>query len=189
MTSRGLQIPKLVGVRRELEVVRCGSASVGRREWCNYLKRLFAFRKLIGDREKCKHLVPDDYPLYIDKVEEQIDCKILDGHFISPFSHYVPDVMPSECVTARFQFIVPKEWKSKYRPVCIHLAGTGDHYYWRRRTLMARPMIKEAGMASLLLENPYYILFSLALMKSVTKDIVTVLVGTESYTNYEKQAQ
>uniref|UniRef100_A0A2K6U826 Abhydrolase domain containing 18 n=1 Tax=Saimiri boliviensis boliviensis TaxID=39432 RepID=A0A2K6U826_SAIBB len=55
-----------------------------------------------------------------------------------------------------FQFIVPKEWNSKYRPVCIHLAGTGDHHYWRRRTLMARPMIKEARMASLLLENPYY---------------------------------
>ncbi|XP_034738959.1 protein ABHD18 isoform X5 [Etheostoma cragini] len=55
----------------------------------------------------------------------------------------------------RFQFIVPKRWQ-KNRPVCIHLAGTGDHFFWRRRTLMARPMVKEAGMASLLLENPYY---------------------------------
>ncbi|XP_047209999.1 protein ABHD18 isoform X2 [Girardinichthys multiradiatus] len=55
----------------------------------------------------------------------------------------------------RFQFIVPKRWQ-KNRPVCIQLAGTGDHFFWRRRTLMARPMIKEAGMASLLLENPYY---------------------------------
>ncbi|XP_039670256.1 protein ABHD18 isoform X5 [Perca fluviatilis] len=55
----------------------------------------------------------------------------------------------------RFQFIVPKRWQ-KDRPVCIHLAGTGDHYFWRRRTLMAKPMVKEAGMASLLLENPYY---------------------------------
>ncbi|XP_078232831.1 protein ABHD18 isoform X2 [Pogona vitticeps] len=64
--------------------------------------------------------------------------------------------MPSESVTARFQFIVPKTWNSKHRPVCIHLAGTGDHYFWRRRTLMARPMIKEASMASVLLENPYY---------------------------------
>lgn len=27
----------------------------------------------------------------------------------------------------RFQLIVPKEWNSKYKPVCIHLAGTGDH--------------------------------------------------------------
>ncbi|XP_063776396.1 protein ABHD18 [Pseudophryne corroboree] len=120
------------------------------------LKKIFEFRKMIGNREKCQTLVPKDYPVHIDKVEEQTDCKILDGHFTSPMVHYVPDIMPAETVIARFQFIVPKEWKSKYRPVCIHLAGTGDHYYWRRRTLMARPMLKEAGMASLLLENPYY---------------------------------
>ncbi|KAM9329360.1 LOW QUALITY PROTEIN: protein ABHD18 [Gastrophryne carolinensis] len=121
------------------------------------LKRIFEFRKIIGNRAKCQYLVPNDYPVHIDKVEEQTDCKILDGHFTSPLVHYVPDVMPSEAVIAQFQFIVPKEWKTKYRPVCIHLAGTGDHYFWRRRTLMARPMLKEAGMASLLLENPYYI--------------------------------
>ncbi|XP_069834691.1 protein ABHD18 [Dendropsophus ebraccatus] len=120
------------------------------------LKQIFEFRKIIGNQEKCQYLVPKDYPVHIDKVEEQTDCKIFDGHFTSPLVHYVPDVMPSETVTARFQFILPKEWKSKYRPVCIHLAGTGDHYFWRRRTLMARPMLKEAGIASLLLENPYY---------------------------------
>uniref|UniRef100_A0A8D0CBA6 Abhydrolase domain containing 18 n=1 Tax=Salvator merianae TaxID=96440 RepID=A0A8D0CBA6_SALMN len=120
------------------------------------LKRIFAFRKIIGNREKCQHLVSRDYPVHINKVEDQSDCKILNGHFISPLAHYVPDIMPSESVTARFQFLVPKQWNSKYRPVCIHLAGTGDHYFWRRRTLMARPMIKEACMASLLLENPYY---------------------------------
>uniref|UniRef100_A0A8C5XDM2 Abhydrolase domain containing 18 n=1 Tax=Microcebus murinus TaxID=30608 RepID=A0A8C5XDM2_MICMU len=120
------------------------------------LKRLFEFRKVIGNRERCQNLVSRDYPVYIDKIEEQSDCKILDGHFVSPMAHYVPGIMPIESVIARFQFIVPKEWNSKYRPVCIHLAGTGDHHYWRRRTLMARPMIKEARMASLLLENPYY---------------------------------
>ncbi|XP_061441051.1 protein ABHD18 isoform X3 [Rhineura floridana] len=120
------------------------------------LKRIFEFRKIIGNRERCQNLVSRDYPVQINKVEEQSDCKVLDGHFISPLAHYVPDIMPSESITARFQFLVPKRWNSKYRPVCIHLAGTGDHYFWRRRTLMARPMIKEACMASLLLENPYY---------------------------------
>ncbi|XP_015200341.1 protein ABHD18 [Lepisosteus oculatus] len=120
------------------------------------LKRIFEFRKLIGDREKCKNLVPKDYPVFIDKVEEQADCKILNGYFISPLEHFVPGIMPKESVKARFQFILPKEWKTKYKPVCIHLAGTGDHFFWRRRTLMARPMIKETSMASLLLENPYY---------------------------------
>ncbi|XP_072480674.1 protein ABHD18 isoform X2 [Notamacropus eugenii] len=120
------------------------------------LKRLFEFRKIIGNREKCQNMVSRDYPVYIDKIEEETDCKILEGHFVSPMAHYVPDLMPIESVIARFQFIVPREWNSKYRPVCIHLAGTGDHHYWRRRTLMARPMIREARMASLLLENPYY---------------------------------
>uniref|UniRef100_A0A8V0Y2T4 Abhydrolase domain containing 18 n=1 Tax=Gallus gallus TaxID=9031 RepID=A0A8V0Y2T4_CHICK len=84
------------------------------------LKRIFEFRKIIGNREKCQTLVSKDYPVFIDK------------------------------------FITPRRWNSKHRPVCIHLAGTGDHHFWRRRTLMARPMIKEACMASLLLENPYY---------------------------------
>ncbi|XP_059499640.1 protein ABHD18 isoform X2 [Stegostoma tigrinum] len=120
------------------------------------LRRLFEFRKTIGNREKCQQLVPKDYPVFIDKIEEQADCQIMDGHFVSPLDHYLPGIMPSESVKARFQFIVPKKWKSKYRPVCVHLAGTGDHFYWRRRTLMARPMIKEACMGSLLLENPYY---------------------------------
>ncbi|XP_036933169.1 protein ABHD18 isoform X1 [Acanthopagrus latus] len=119
------------------------------------LKRIFEFRKIIGDREKCKYLVPEDYPVYINKTEEHADCQIHDGFFISPLEHLVPGILPPEAVKARFQFIVPKRWK-KNRPVCIHLAGTGDHFFWRRRTLMARPMIKEAGMASLLLENPYY---------------------------------
>ncbi|KAF7645038.1 hypothetical protein LDENG_00211230 [Lucifuga dentata] len=121
------------------------------------LKRIFEFRKVIADRKKCKDLVPKDYPVYVDKTEDNIDCQIHDGFFISPLEHHVPGVLPSESIKARFQFIVPKRWQ-RNRPVCIHLAGTGDHFFWRRRTLMARPMIKETGMASLLLENPYYIL-------------------------------
>uniref|UniRef100_A0A3P8TJK5 Abhydrolase domain containing 18 n=1 Tax=Amphiprion percula TaxID=161767 RepID=A0A3P8TJK5_AMPPE len=119
------------------------------------LKRIFEFRKIIGDREKCKSLVPMDYPVYINKTEDLTDCKVHDGFFMSPLEHLVPGILPPEAVKARFQFIVPKKWQ-RNRPVCIHLAGTGDHFFWRRRTLMARPMIKEAGMASLLLENPYY---------------------------------
>ena len=115
------------------------------------LKRLFEFRKIIGNRERCQNLVSRDYPVYIDKTEEQSACEILDGHFVSPMAHYGPGIMPIESATARFQFIVPKEWSSKCRPVRIPLAATGDP-----QTLTARPMIKEAGMASLLLENPYY---------------------------------
>lgn len=65
------------------------------------LKRLFEFRKMIGNRERCQNLVSSDYPVHIDKVEEQSDCKILDGHFVSPMAHYVPGIMPIESVIAR----------------------------------------------------------------------------------------
>lgn len=119
------------------------------------LKRIFEFRKVIGDRDRCRSVVPKDYPVHITQTEELSDCQIHDGFFISPLEHLVPGILPPEAVRARFQLIVPKKWQ-KNRPVCIQLAGTGDHFFWRRRTLMARPMIKEAGMASLLLENPYY---------------------------------
>lgn len=30
--------------------------------------RIFEFRKVIGDREKCRSLVPKDYPVHINKV-------------------------------------------------------------------------------------------------------------------------
>ncbi|XP_060035079.1 protein ABHD18 isoform X3 [Erinaceus europaeus] len=64
------------------------------------LKRLFEFRKMIGNRESGQTLVSSDYPVYVDKIEEQSDCRILDGHFVSPMAHYVPDIMPAESVIA-----------------------------------------------------------------------------------------
>ncbi|XP_072252399.1 protein ABHD18 isoform X1 [Leuresthes tenuis] len=65
------------------------------------LKRIFEFRKIIGDREKCKTLVPKDYPVYINKTEEHTDCFVHNGYFISPLEHLVPGILPPEAVKAR----------------------------------------------------------------------------------------
>ncbi|KAK2903779.1 hypothetical protein Q8A73_010436 [Channa argus] len=80
------------------------------------LKRIFEFRKVIGNREKCKSLVSEHYPVYITKTEDHTDCQIHDGYFISPLEHLVSGILPPEAIKARFQFIVPKRWK-KNRPV------------------------------------------------------------------------
>ncbi|XP_071124411.1 protein ABHD18-like [Mytilus edulis] len=120
------------------------------------LKKIFDFRKVLGNRDECYKLVPPDYPVTIDKDELQGDVRILEGHFESPFKKCVPGLMPKETETARFQMVLPKEWKSHHKPVCLQLAGTGDHYYWRRRTVVARPLLKESGIASIILESPYY---------------------------------
>ncbi|XP_043271133.1 protein ABHD18 isoform X2 [Venturia canescens] len=106
------------------------------------LRRIFEFRKIVANREACYNLIPRDYPINITKDEEWSDCHIVEGCFESPFEHNLPNIMPEETKTCYFQLILPLHWSSqKIKPVCLHLAGTGDH---------------EAGIASLLLENPFY---------------------------------
>ncbi|XP_008216596.1 protein ABHD18 isoform X1 [Nasonia vitripennis] len=121
------------------------------------LRRIFKFRKVVANREACYKLIPRDYPVKITKDEEWSDCHVLEGQFESPFEKNLPGIMPEETKTAHFQMILPKHWESqKMKPVCLHLAGTGDHYFWRRRNLVAKPLLKESGIASILLENPFY---------------------------------
>ncbi|XP_043259503.1 protein ABHD18 isoform X1 [Colletes gigas] len=121
------------------------------------LKRIFEFRKVIANREACYNLIPRDYPINITKDEEWSDCHIIEGCFESPFHKHLPGIMPNETISAHFQLVLPRKWYShKTKPICLHLAGTGDHYFWRRRNLIAKPLLKESGIASLLLENPFY---------------------------------
>lgn len=43
----------------------CGSVNL---TTFSYFHRIFELRKIVGNREKCKELVPKDYPVFIDKV-------------------------------------------------------------------------------------------------------------------------
>ena len=71
--------------------------------------------------------------------------------------NFLGDFIPPEAHTAKFQMIIPKSWANpSVKPICIHLAGTGDHFFGRRRVLMAKPLLKESGIASIILENPFY---------------------------------
>uniref|UniRef100_A0A182K1W4 Protein ABHD18 n=1 Tax=Anopheles christyi TaxID=43041 RepID=A0A182K1W4_9DIPT len=121
------------------------------------LERLFAFRKIMSNRAACSKLVPRDYPVEITKEEIHSDCKILEGKFISPLEIYMPGLVPDVAQHAHFQILLPLKWNDeRYKPICIHLAGTGDHYYWKRRNLIAKPLLKEANLGSIILENPFY---------------------------------
>ncbi|XP_014204801.1 protein ABHD18 isoform X2 [Copidosoma floridanum] len=121
------------------------------------LRRIFKFRRVISNRDACYNLIPRDYPILITKDEEWSDCHVLEGQFETPLEKNLPGLIPEETKTAYFQMILPKNWKSqKLKPVCLNLAGTGDHYFWRRRNLFAKPLLKETGIASVLIENPFY---------------------------------
>jgi Alpha/beta hydrolase domain containing 18 len=118
--------------------------------------RLFEFRKIISNREACYRLVPRDYPVEITKEEVTSDSRIIEGKFVTPLELYLPGLVPKVAQDAHFQIILPLKWKEEdYKPVCLHLAGTGDHYFWRRRNLIAKPLLKE-GLGAILLENPFY---------------------------------
>lgn len=122
------------------------------------LIRLIKFRKVVAERQgDCYKLIPDVYPVTITNEFITNNAKIIDGYFLSPFDLYLPDLLPTESKNAHFQMILPRKWHSnQFKPVCLHMAGTGDHYFWRRRELLAKPLVQEGGVASIILENPFY---------------------------------
>uniref|UniRef100_A0A2A4JX07 Protein ABHD18 n=1 Tax=Heliothis virescens TaxID=7102 RepID=A0A2A4JX07_HELVI len=121
------------------------------------LRRLFEFRKVVSNRDECFKLVERDYPVTITKQQTLSDCKLYEGYFITPLERYLPGIVPKIAQKAHFQALLPIHWPEKNcKPVCLHLAGTGDHFFWRRRNLMVKPLLKEAGIGGIILENPFY---------------------------------
>lgn len=148
-----MQYSKLDQVYRKMVLTKFFTKGWGKPE---DLMRLFAFRKLVSNRETCYQLVSKDYPITIIQDFCRQDCRIIKGKFHTPFALYNPDIVPSEVQDAYFEMVLPLKWQSnKHKAICIHLAGTGDHYFWRRRNFMAKPLLK-ADIGSIILENPYY---------------------------------
>uniref|UniRef100_A0A0A9YFA7 Uncharacterized protein C4orf29 n=1 Tax=Lygus hesperus TaxID=30085 RepID=A0A0A9YFA7_LYGHE len=104
------------------------------------IKRLLEFRKDVSDRNKCVHLVPDWYPVEITKDQVSRGVRYVEGKFHSPFDLYLPELLPHEVKSAHFQMILPVEWKNEnYKPICIHMAGTGDHLLPTSEHLLMHP--------------------------------------------------
>jgi len=99
---------------------------------------------------------------------------VLEGNYkaLSLYETYVP----KECRNGRFQLITPTCWDknsttlsesasesedsirkemTKYRPIVVLLAGTGEQGFRRRRHCVAYPLAR-LGISSLIFESPYY---------------------------------
>jgi len=124
------------------------------------LKKIIKFRKILGDREKAQTVLPkpSEVKVVLTKEERTKDVTLIDGHFTSPLAIHHPELCPSPVADAHFQAVLPRSWERNVslKPMVLQFAGTGDHFYWRRRRLMALPMAAERGVGSLILENPYY---------------------------------
>ncbi|KAA0184199.1 hypothetical protein HAZT_HAZT001255 [Hyalella azteca] len=111
----------------------------------------------MADKNLCYSLVDPLTPVTISKKQIRRSYVLYEGHFMSPFDLHLPGLLPEASRKAHFQMILPHKWaKDDYRPVCIQLAGTGDHGFWKRRTWMAKPLVRDYGIGSILLENPFY---------------------------------
>ncbi|XP_038214612.1 protein ABHD18 [Zerene cesonia] len=145
---------KLDAVYRSILITKFFTKGWGKPE---NLRRLFEFRKVVSNRDECFKLVEKDYPVTITKEQNLSDCRLLEGYFVTPLEKHLPGIVPEIAQKAHFQMLLPIHWpEPTCKPVCLHLAGTGDHYFWRRRNLMVKPLLKEAGIGGIILENPFY---------------------------------
>ena len=127
------------------------------------LKTIFKLNHILSDRAECAKVVAANYPVTIDKEMKYDNCKVLRGHFITPLMNLEPSLVPAKSRIARFELVLSKDssldhsasCSNTMKAACIHMAGTGDHGFNRRRELMAKPLLS-AGISSVLLENPFY---------------------------------
>lgn len=112
---------------------------------------------MVLDRGHCSILLSKHlHPVTVKKVRSFPQGVVYEGRFNSPLTTLAPGVLPKESEVARFEMILPHNWKTMAKPIYIHLAGTGDHYFWRRRNLLCIPTLKEHNIGAVLLENPFY---------------------------------
>lgn len=52
----------------------------------------------------------------------------MEGYFVTPLERHLPGIVPEIAQKAHFQALLPVHWPDpNCKPVCLHLAGTGDH--------------------------------------------------------------
>lgn len=127
------------------------------------LKKIFNLRRQLSNRITAASLTSHQtHSTRVEVTKEDVksDHVILEGHFVTPLVKYLPGLLPKETEKAHFQAVLPLSFRDGSsggrQPVVVQYAGTGDHFFWRRRHLMALPMIRERGIGSVILEAPFY---------------------------------
>ncbi|KRY20012.1 Uncharacterized protein T12_2101 [Trichinella patagoniensis] len=111
------------------------------------LIKLIKFRREMVKRDAGVFL--NDYcPSIKDavKIIENNSFMIYSGEFETPVVKLLPELVPLPVRYAQFEMILPKEKQANSCPLCIHMAGTGDHGFWRRRKFLALPLAQQMGI-------------------------------------------
>ncbi|XP_066911686.1 protein ABHD18-like [Clytia hemisphaerica] len=121
-------------------------------------QQLNRLQKIVFDKNQMKDVYHflQTVDIKLSKGQKLNSCMtVYKGEFRSPLASLAPKMLPLESETAHFQLVIPNNWNTQ-KPLTIQLAGTGDHFFWRRRQFMAAPLAKDYNIASIILENPFY---------------------------------
>lgn len=116
-------------------------------------EKTFAFRKNVMGKGAVMEVIERVQPkMTITKEIVRNEVKYLEGFFESPYAKVFPEMMPGDLGRATWRGIFPTKRK---KALVIHLAGTGDHSFFRREWGFANDLIKQ-DVSSILLQNPFY---------------------------------
>jgi len=127
----------------------------------SHIKDLLQLRQSLGDPTSAYAIqitnsLLKDVKVEIEKETKQDNVVVIDASFTSPFHTLLPHLMPQECRKAKFQLMYNEQTSTPSTPLSLHLAGTGDHFFYRRRMLQGNRLLKEYDINSAFLENPFY---------------------------------
>lgn len=78
----------------------------------------------------------------------------MEGSFRSPLYEHAPDLFPKNVEICRWRGLFPESGRDR-KGLVIHLAGTGDHTFFRREYGFCHELL-ESGYSAILVENPFY---------------------------------
>lgn len=118
-----------------------------------FFEKAYAFRKSVMEKGAVMEVVERMKPrMFVTKEVVKKEVKYLEGWFESPLVKVFPEILSGNIGKATWRGMFPKLKKG---PLVIHLAGTGDHSFYRREVGFANDLIKQ-NVSSILLQNPYY---------------------------------
>ncbi|KAK6105625.1 hypothetical protein QQG55_20975 [Brugia pahangi] len=139
-----------LALRRILLLSKLFTNSWGKPE---ILGRSLKFRRDVISKAYIMEIVERSKPAMVITKEEAArnGNRYVEGYFPSPLAFIFPDLLPGNVGQAT--------WRGKFSKVkhalVIHLAGTGDHTYFRREFGFANDLMK-SNISSILLQNPFY---------------------------------
>uniref|UniRef100_A0AC35FNZ6 Abhydrolase domain-containing 18 n=1 Tax=Panagrolaimus sp. PS1159 TaxID=55785 RepID=A0AC35FNZ6_9BILA len=119
------------------------------------LEKLLYFRQNFIGQGKINELIEKKKPtMVITKEWSRKGITYMEGNFISPLYEWCPELFVPGVEICTWRGLFPEK-SDKRNGLVIHLAGTGDHTFFRREYGFANDLLKE-GYSAILIENPYY---------------------------------